>query len=235
MREAHVASRMCVSVGQLMCPVPKAVSRCSPCGLRPADTHPALDLHGRAFSFYAQLVTVASMNAIVQDGDPVLRAIAEPVPEELFGTDALNDMLHAMEVALDAEPDGVALAAPQIGISYRIFIARLDRTVHPEESKDLAPELAVFINPEFVRSSQRRIEMDEGCLSVRGFYGKTKRHDRATVRARSADGSTFERGGGGIVAQIYQHEIDHLNGILFIDHATDIVETSRPDESQETL
>lgn len=175
------------------------------------------------------------MKAIVQNGDPVLRAIAQPVPEEMFGTETLTQMLDDMDRALDAEPDGVALAAPQIGLPYRIFIARLDRTVHPDEARDLEPELAVFINPEFVRSSQRRIEMDEGCLSVRGFYGKTKRHDRATVRARAADGSTFERGGGGIIAQIYQHEIDHLNGILFIDHATDIIETSREDEPAETL
>ena len=175
------------------------------------------------------------MKAIVQSGDPVLRATAQPVPEELFGSAALMDMLKDMEEALDAEPDGVALAAPQISIPYRIFIARLDRTVSPEEAKDMPPEVLVFINPEFVRSSQRRLPMDEGCLSVRGLYGKTKRHDRATVRARAADGSTFERGGGGLIAQIYQHEIDHLNGILFIDHATDIIETSRGDEPTEAL
>jgi peptide deformylase len=62
--------------------------------------------------------------------------------------------------------------------------------------------------------------MDEGCLSVRGIYGKTMRHERATVKARDKQGISFERGGGGILAQIFQHETDHLNGILFIDHAT---------------
>jgi len=169
--------------------------------------------------------------SIVQDGDPALRKRAEPVPEELFGTKELSAMLTQMSEALDAEPDGVALAANQIAIPYRIFIARLDRTLPPsDEAKKAGPELVVFINPEFIRTSQRRIEMDEGCLSVRGLYGKTKRHERATVRARAFDGSTFERGGGGIVAQIYQHEIDHLNGILFIDHATDIVEVRRDEE-----
>lgn len=171
---------------------------------------------------------------IVQDGDPVLRELAKPVPEALFGSDELKQILKDMEHALDAEADGVALAAPQIAIPYRIFIARLDRTVPPEEAGS-SPELVVFINPEIIRSSQRRLEMDEGCLSVRGLYGKTKRHDRATVRARAFDGSTFERGGGGIVAQIYQHEIDHLNGILFIDHATDLVEVTREEEQTEVL
>lgn len=171
---------------------------------------------------------------IVQDGHPVLRAIAAPVPEELFGSDELRHILDDMEQALDKEADGVALAAPQIAVPYRIFIARLDRTL-PSEDRVPTPELAVFINPEIIRSSQRRLEMDEGCLSVRGLYGKTKRHDRATVRARTFDGATFERGGGGIVAQLYQHEIDHLNGILFIDHATDLVEVSRSEEQPETL
>lgn len=172
------------------------------------------------------------MTQIVQDGDPVLRKTAQPVPEELFGSEELRGMLDDMARALDKEPDGVALAANQIGLPYRIFIARLDRTRHPEDAGD--PELVVFINPQIVRSSQRRLEMDEGCLSVRGLYGKTRRHDRATVRARAFDGATFERGGGGIIAQIYQHEIDHLDGILFTDHATDLVEM-RPGEREETV
>lgn len=168
------------------------------------------------------------MSAIVQNGEPVLREMAKPLPEELFGSEELSRMLAAMEEALDAQADGVALAAPQIGIPYRIFIARMDRTLSPKEKDAKQPEkeLVVFINPEIVRSSKRRVEMDEGCLSVRGLYGKTMRHNRATVRARAADGSSFERGGGGIVAQIYQHEIDHLNGILFIDHAADVVEVN---------
>lgn len=170
------------------------------------------------------------MPTIVQNGEPILRETVAPVPEELFGSEELKGMLAQMEAALDTEPDGVALAANQIGIPYRIFIARLDRTRPPESAGEI--ERATFINPEIIRSSQRRIEMDEGCLSVRGLYGKTKRHERATVRARAFDGSTFERGGGGIVAQIYQHEIDHLNGILFIDHATNLVEANREDHTE---
>ncbi len=172
------------------------------------------------------------MKAIVQNGDPVLRAIAPEVPEELFGSETLQDIVRDMEQALDKEKDGVALAAPQIGVSYRIFVVRYDRIRDTEpEDAPTAPEIGVFINPSFVRSSQRRIEMDEGCLSVRSIYGKTRRHERATVRARALDGTTFERGGGGILAQIFQHETDHLNGILFIDHATEIVEARPADEA----
>lgn len=166
------------------------------------------------------------MTPIVQNGEPVLRRIAEPVSEALFGTEELSKILKDMEESLDAQPDGVALAAPQIGISLRIFIVRNDRIVPPGDLP-LPADVGVYINPEFVKSSKRRMSMDEGCLSVRGIYGKTMRHDRATVRARAFDGSTFERGGGGILAQIFQHETDHLNGILFIDHAEDQVMVNR--------
>ncbi|MDB5237285.1 MAG: peptide deformylase, peptide deformylase [Parcubacteria group bacterium] len=164
---------------------------------------------------------------IVQDGDPVLREIAAPVAEEEFGTPALLKIIDDMMVALDAEADGVALAAPQIGVSKRLFIVRYDRLGTGDEEPPAGPQLGVYINPEFVKSSRRRLEMDEGCLSVRGVYGKTIRHDRATVRARTPDGSAFERGGGGILAQVFQHETDHLEGILFIDHAHILFESKQ--------
>ncbi len=169
------------------------------------------------------------MASIVQNGEPVLREVAPALPEELFNTPELAAILEDMRVALDAEPDGVALAAPQIGISYRIFIVRYDRLIPlgPEGTPEPPPDVGVYINPEFIRTSQRRLEVDEGCLSVRKVYGKTRRYERATVRARREDGSSFERGGGGILAQIFQHETDHLNGILFIDHATDLMEVTR--------
>ena len=162
------------------------------------------------------------MKEIVQDGHPVLRGEAQEVPKEMFGTPELATMLRDMEEALDAEADGVALAAPQIALPYRIFIVRFDRMNGPTD-ETIPSEVGVFINPEFVNASRRREVVDEGCLSVRGKYGKTVRHERATVRACDAQGRPFERGGGGLLAQAYQHEIDHLDGILFIDHAQDVV------------
>jgi methionyl-tRNA formyltransferase len=166
---------------------------------------------------------------ILQDGAPMLREIAQPVPEEMFRTDELAIIITDMADTLDSQPDGVAIAAPQIGVPYRIFLVRYDRTLPPtpegEKGPVLAPDIGVFINPEFVRASRRRAEMDEGCLSVRGLYGTTLRHERATIKARDADGTHFERGGGSLLAQIFQHEHDHLDGILFIDHAINIDET----------
>lgn len=159
------------------------------------------------------------MYSIVQDGDLVLRATAAPVAASEFGTPELQALVDGMIAALDAEPDGVALAAPQIGVSKRLFVVRYDRLISANDPQPVGPDVGVYINPEFVKSSRRRLEMDEGCLSVRGVYGKTIRHDRATVRAYKADGTKFERGGGGILAQVFQHEVDHLDGILFTDHA----------------
>ncbi len=190
------------------------------------------------------------MKEIVQDGTPVLRDIALPVPEDLFGTPELVHLIKDMEEALDKETEGVALAAPQIGVSYRVFIVRKDRTrpspkategtalpLHAPrsgasgkllaESEVLAPEIEVFINPEIVKTSRKRAKTDEGCLSVRGVYGTTNRHERVTIRARRPDGSKLTRGAGGLLAQIFEHEIDHLNGILFIDHAEHLIHIKR--------
>lgn len=166
------------------------------------------------------------MREIVQNGDPVLRAAAEPIPETLFGSEELSSMLSDMEKALDSQLDGVALAAPQIGIDKRIFIVRYDRMEereHPGGSNQES-KAGVYINPAITHVSRKKVDMPEGCLSVRGLYGTTHRHEKATVQAQDENGAWFTRGAGGILAQAFQHEIDHLNGILFIDHATDIHE-----------
>jgi methionyl-tRNA formyltransferase len=81
----------------------------------------------------------------------------------------------------------------------------------------------VYVNPEIIKTSRKRAGADEGCLSIRGVYGTTKRHERVTLKAQRADGARFQRGAGGLMAQIFEHEIDHLNGILFTDHAEHLV------------
>jgi|TARA_R110000824_G_scaffold401771_1_gene615381 peptide deformylase len=166
--------------------------------------------------------------------DTILRSTSLPVPEELFGTPELAAMLRDMEASLDAMPNGVALAAPQIGLLYRIFIVRYDRMAPPpqEGEPELPVQVGVFINPSIVRTSKRRVLMDEGCLSVDKLFGTTKRFERSTVQARDEHGVSFTRGGGGILSQAFQHEIDHLEGMLFIDHATDTY-TPTPPSSHE--
>ena len=80
----------------------------------------------------------------------------------------------------------------------------------------------VFINPKILKLSKSTKMMDEGCLSVRYLYGKVKRSQKAMVEAYNENGKRFTKGGSGILAQIFQHEIDHLNGVLFIDTAVDV-------------
>jgi len=165
------------------------------------------------------------MKEIVQDGDPVLRGDAQEVPADLFNTPKLSEMLEDMKASLDSAKHGVALAAPQIAIPYRIFIVRYDRMLPGETEEEVEEKIAdigIFINPEIVKTSRKRSPMPEGCLSVDGIYGETERFDRATVKAQDAEGNWFTRGGGGILAQAFQHEIDHLNGVLFIDHAENL-------------
>lgn len=167
------------------------------------------------------------MKEIVQDGAKVLRETAKPVPDIMFGSAELEQLIRDLSETLDAQIEGVAIAAPQIGVSYRLFVVRIDRTLSPNEqtseSEVIPQQTEVFINPEIIKSSRRHKSADEGCLSVKGVYGTTKRHERITIRAKRPDGSTTERGAGGLLAQIFQHEVDHLNGILFTDTAENLL------------
>jgi len=162
------------------------------------------------------------MQDIVQVGTEVLRRHAEEVPVADIGSARIQAILRDMKEALDVEPDGAALAAPQIGVPLRIFIIS-ERVFGPESKhEDAGKETRfVFINPVIKKKSRKKAVMDEGCLSVRGKYGTVKRYTNATVEAYDEQGNKFIRGAGGLLAQAFQHEIDHLNGTLFIDHATE--------------
>ncbi len=174
---------------------------------------------------------------IVQEGHPALREHAAPVQEDEFGGKTLARIISNMKHALDACDDGVAIAAPQIGVSKQIFIVSRrafeleDNPEHAEKRSVYADK--VFINPRIVKTSKKRIWVPEGCLSVRWLYGKVPRYDKATVEARDERGKRFTYGASGLLAQIFQHETDHLKGILFLDTAKDIEEI--PPEDLEKL
>ena len=159
-----------------------------------------------------------------QSGNPVLRGFAESVPLEEIKSEKIKRILDLMKNSLAGEEEGVAIAAPQIGIPLRIFliskkIFQLEKNpnIDNEEAEDL-----IFINPELVKLSRGKEIMEEGCLSVIDYFGKVRRATKATVRAYDENGNVFERGGSGLLAQIFQHEMDHLNGILFTDTAKDV-------------
>lgn len=167
---------------------------------------------------------------IVQQDHPALRKIAKMVTPEMFGGKELQGILDRMILALEAEPDGVAIACPQIGESWRIFIVH-KKAFAINTSDEYDPELEpkehfIVINPEITRTSKKRLKVPEGCLSVRWLFGETFRFDKVTIRYQDKFGKFHTRGASGLMAQIFQHETDHLNGILFHDHASNVAELS---------
>lgn len=162
-----------------------------------------------------------TLSKIIQHDHAVLRTIADEVPLSDIGTPKLQAILSDMKVALKGEEDGVALAAPQIGVALQIFIVskKIMEILGEKVRNDL-----VFINPKITKTSKERVYMEEGCLSVRYLYGKVKRAKKTTIEAYDEHGKKFQRGASGLLSQIFQHETDHLKGILFIDSAKDLEE-----------
>ncbi len=183
---------------------------------------------------------VRGIGNITQEGAPVLRTRAPSVKISDITEKSVQSVIKRMQEELSHHDDGVAIAAPQIGESLRIFV--VSRKVFaltkegklPEDeemSADAAKNLKdlVCINPKIVKLSKKRRWVPEGCLSVRWKYGETHRAEKATIEAYDEFGKKFVRGGSGLLAQIFQHETDHLDGVLFVDHARHIEEIV-PDE-----
>jgi peptide deformylase len=179
------------------------------------------------------------MKKILQQKEKVLRKTATEVRIADIKTKKIQNVLKEMSQALKSQDDGVAIAAPQIGYPLRIFVVSGKifeedfgkRPPRPDLGQDTPPSQGerklkdlIFINPKISKLSREKEWLPEGCLSVRWLYGKTLRSKKATVTAYDENGKRFTRGASGLLAQIFQHETDHLNGILFIDHAKEIKE-----------
>ncbi len=161
----------------------------------------------------------------VEREDPVLREVALPIPPEEITSKRIEKMIKLMQQALHAEDDGVAIAAPQIGESLRLFVAKGDvLAMTKKKGVDPKQELSdlIFINPEIIKVSKKKKTMEEGCLSLRYLYGQVERHEKVTIKAYDETGRAVTAGASGLLAQIFQHEIDHLNGILFTDKAENV-------------
>ncbi len=138
-------------------------------------------------------------------GDRVLRGKGEAIEE--FGPE-LKPLFERMEKTMIAAK-GVGLAAPQIGISKQIAIMNPE----PEDER----KLIKMINPRIVAASGEKVKVEEGCLSVPGVRGDVERSERVTVVYRDENGRERTLEAEGLLARIIQHELDHLNGVLFID------------------
>ncbi len=159
---------------------------------------------------------------ILQKDSPVLREIAKEVPQKVIGTKKIQNIIERMKIAMHREEDGVAIAAPQIGESLRIFVVSGQVQAMKDKDKEKVYPDLVFINPEITKLSKKKKSMEEGCLSVRWLYGKVVRHERASIKALDEHGNKVARGASGLLAQIFQHEVDHLDGVLFTDKASDL-------------
>ncbi len=141
---------------------------------------------------------------IVTYGNPVLRRRAEPVT---VIDSSIKRITEAMVEAM-LRANGIGLAAPQIGVGKRIIALDIDGEFH------------ILINPEIIELSTDEEEATEGCLSVPGVDAPVTRRTHAVVRGVTLDEKEIELVGEGLMARAIQHEIDHLNGVLFIDHLT---------------
>ncbi|HLC22673.1 MAG TPA: peptide deformylase [Candidatus Nanoarchaeia archaeon] len=173
------------------------------------------------------------MVTIVQKGADMLRQIAVEIPIADIQSKKIKNIIKEMHVGIASRADAVAIAAPQLGYSLRMFM--VSKRVFITEEREIDADDVVYINPTIIKRSRKKNEADEGCLSVEQWYGKTVRSEKVTIRAYNEKGSLLERGASGLLAQVFQHEVDHLNGILFTDHATELVKLPKDKEKEEKI
>ena len=187
---------------------------------------------------------------IIITPNKVLRQEAREVPSDSIKTPKIQNLILNMKETLKKTLNGVGLAASQVGESLRIFIVseeaeEIDKvknqrweekreewkrsSTKPYEEKEW--KYYVFINPMVKKISKKKLEGPEGCLSVPEKFGLVKRAEKITVKAYDEKGTKFTRGFTKFFARVIQHELDHLNGALFIDKAEKMLESSLRDKT----
>lgn len=149
-------------------------------------------------------------------GQSVLRSQAEEVPQDYPNlSELIQNMYETMQKA-----DGVGLAAPQIGLSLRLFVIDLD--VLSDELPEFKGFLHAYINPEIIESGKKTEKMEEGCLSLPGIHEDITRPTSVHVKYTDENGQSHNEWIEGYLARVFQHEYDHLDGRLFIDHLSQL-------------
>jgi peptide deformylase len=167
-----------------------------------------------------------ALRKIVTLPEPVLRRKARTVTKVDKQVQTLiDDMIETMRAA-----PGVGLAAPQIGLSERIIVVEYYEREEDEEKEDAPKKVWAVVNPEIVKVSEETLMGVEGCLSIPGLVGEVERHAAVQVRGLNRHGKPMKIKAEGWLARIFQHEIDHLNGVLFTDRA---VRVWRPQDEPE--
>ena len=174
------------------------------------------------------------LRTIVTLPDPVLRKKARPVSvfDKKFQA-LIDDMVETMRQA-----PGVGLAAPQVGISERLIVVEYaeppEEGEEDDEVKEVKPRLYVMANPEIVKASSETVLGVEGCLSIPGLVGEVERYTMVQIKGLNRRGQPMKIKAEGWLARIFQHEIDHINGVVFPDRATRVWKPE-PDEEEDLV
>lgn len=169
---------------------------------------------------------------IIYPDNPILRKKAHRVTT----FDArLQKLADDMAETMIAAP-GVGLAAPQVAVSQRLIVVRLpDDEESREEYGANAGKLFVVANPEIIKASREMVEGVEACLSIPGYYGTVDRHESVVIRGQDVKGKTLRIKANGWLARVFQHEIDHLDGRLYIDIAKEVWEAHAGESEEQPL
>jgi peptide deformylase len=170
-----------------------------------------------------------AIREIIQPDNPILRRKAHKVTSfDRKFQQLVEDMIETMLAA-----PGVGLAAPQVAISQRVIVVNLP---DDEDSRELygkdAGAFYVLVNPEIIKSSKETVEGVEACLSIPGYFGRVDRHEKVTVKALDRHGKATRVKAEGWLARVFQHEIDHLDGRLYIDIAKEIWKHKPEDDDE---
>jgi peptide deformylase len=166
---------------------------------------------------------------IIQPDNPVLRKKAIRVTSFDDKFQKLVDDMY--ETMMDAP--GVGLAAPQVAVSQRVIVVRLsDDEDNREEYGEQAGKTYIVANPEIVKHSKTTVEGVEACLSIPGYFGRVERYDEVIVKGLDRHGKPIRIKAKDWLARIFQHEIDHLDGRLYIDIASEVWKGERQEEGE---
>jgi peptide deformylase len=176
-----------------------------------------------------------TLRTIITPENPALRKKARPVgdPNTSEIQKLIDDMIETMR-----EAPGVGLAAPQVAVGQRLAVIEYAEPLPEDTPPDTPapePKLYVMVNPEIVTRSEELVDGIEGCLSLPGYAGNVLRHRAVTVKARNRRGRPVKFKAQGWLARIFQHEIDHLDGVLFIDKASKVWKVQEDSEEDRAV
>lgn len=157
-----------------------------------------------------EIVTIAD-----KKDEKFLRRKTEDFDFKKYSKKEISDLIASMRRTM-REAQGIGLSANQIGHSYKMFVAEID------DEKSKGKKFYAIFNPRVEQMSKEKIAVEEGCLSVPRTYGKVERPEKIAITGQDKNGKPVKIKAWGLLARVFQHEIDHLNGILFIDKAKEI-------------